>query len=380
MDCYKVLGTNKEIIYHMSLKEGESRVDEFIREKYEYTKKRLEKRKKNTILPAELEKLEQQIKEVVEAYEQVKSSIDRVCYHQEVNKVAQNRLDDGRPIAKETAYSVLHLSKESMKMRTDEENDTRIETQKNNLLKGYSYELEKTTNFSKKEKIRLQMKKIEESYQLINTADKRREYDRKIQEEARERKIEEKYSHILECSENLIANGTTPNGECLDNKMVMIIKNDSPQESTYFNSSGQKIKIKRTAVIAFRDWMGLNCNDLNEYEVKRSINGKEKTNIVYSNLSILYLSINRRTGEAINPGYYNCVVNQLLSDDVIDGAKYNGGYIGEVAQDVEGNYYLTIGKKKLSPMELEKLAAVMIIKRREKELKKKEKEKDKWQK
>lgn len=371
MDCYKVLGTNKEIIYHMSLKESESRVDEFIREKYEYAKKRLEERKKNTILPAELEKLEQQIAEVVEAYEQVKSSIARAFYHQEIDKVGQDRLGDRRPITKETAYRVLMISDKFMRMRTDAENDARIKIQRDTLMKGFSCELEKATSFSQKEKIKLQMKKIEESYQLIDTADKRREYERKVQEEVRERKIKEKYSHILECSENLICNITISDGKCLDNKMVMRRENDLPQEWIYFNKLGQELKIRQTAVILFRDWMGMNCSDLIEYEVKRSVNGNERTDIIYSNLIMLYLSIDRKTGTAIYPDYYNCVINQLLSDDVIDGAKYNGGYIGEVIQDEKGNYYPTIRKEKLSPMEREKLTAVMILKRREEKLKEK---------
>lgn len=376
MDSYKVLGTNKEIVYHMSLKESESKVDQFIREKYEYAKKRLEGRKKNAILPVDIKNLEQQIAEVVEAYEQVKSSIARACYRQEIDKVRKDSLGDRQSITKESAYKVLMISEISMKMRTDAENDARIKKQKDDLIEAFSFELAKATSFSQKERIKLRMKKIEESYQLIDTADKRREYERKMQEEERERKLKDKYSHILECSENLISNGTTLDGKCLDNKMVMR-RNGLPEEWIYFNRLGQELKIRQTAVILFRDWMGLNCSDLNEYEVNRSVNGNERTDIVYSSLIMTYLSTDRKTGEAINPDYYNCVMNQLLSDDVIDGTKYNGGYIGQVVQDEKGNYYPTIEEEKLSPMEQEKLTAVMIMKRRKEKLRENNEEKDK---
>ena len=51
-DCYKIIGTSKDAIYCMKLKHlSEEEIDRFIKEKYEDTKKRLERKISVTTLP-----------------------------------------------------------------------------------------------------------------------------------------------------------------------------------------------------------------------------------------------------------------------------------------------------------------------------------------
>ena len=77
------------------------------------------------------------------------------------------------------------------------------------------------------------------------------------------------------------------------------------------------------------------------------------------------MSFDEETGKPDNPEYYDCVVNELLSEDSIEGSKYNGGYIGNVERAKDGKYTSTLDRKELNAEEQEMLTAVMLLKDRE---------------
>ena len=104
---------------------------------------------------------------------------------------------------------------------------------------------------------------------------------------------------------------------------------------------------------------------IDEYEIRRIIEGEERVDIVYTHLSLPSLKIQEETGKPINDDYYDCVVNKLLSEEMIKGSKYNSGYIGQIEQDKKGNYYTTLDKGKLNAREQEMLSAVMMMQQRE---------------
>ena len=104
---------------------------------------------------------------------------------------------------------------------------------------------------------------------------------------------------------------------------------------------------------------------ISEYEVSRIVNGKEKVDTIYANLDLTKLSIDKETGEPSNPEYYNCIVNELLSEVVINGSKYNKGYLGGVEKDENGQYKIGLVKDELYNSEKEELAAVILYKQQE---------------
>jgi hypothetical protein len=146
--------------------------------------------------------------------------------------------------------------------------------------------------------------------------------------------------------------GTVKEGKNKGRKLVAKTENRNPQVVDLNDS--RKIKISKTGEIIFKNSVLL-CNSVNEYLISRIINGKEKKDKIYTNLSLPSLTED-------NLDYYNCVVNEMLSEDVIEVVtKYNGGYIGMIEKDeASGGYKATIRDKILNTEEQEIFAAVMI--------------------
>lgn len=260
---------------------------------------------------------------------------------------------------KQSAYEILDTLKETSERYTDEENDQRIRKRRDKLKKRYEEELKTTTDFKKKAKIELKLQQIEEAYNMINTAAKREEYAKQQIDEALTEETRQKYSHVSEYKPDLI---NTKKGT----KDKMLKKEEKPsKEYSCPDEENRQLTIKRTARINFQNWTGMGGLFIDEYEIRRIIDGEERVDIVYTHLSLPSLKIQEETGKPINDDYYNCVVNELLSEEMIKGSKYNSGYIGQIEQDEEGNYYTTLGKGKLNPREEEMLSAVMIMKQRQ---------------
>lgn len=263
---------------------------------------------------------------------------------------------------KQTAYEILDTLKETLERYTDEENDQRIKERRDKLKKGYEEQLKTTTDFKKKAKIELKLQQIEEAYHKINTAQKREEYAKQQKQqtdEASKEKMRQIYSHVSEYKPDLI---NTKKGT----KEKMLKKEEEPsKEYPCADKENRQLRIKRTSRINFQNWTGMGELYIDEYEIRRIIDGEERVDIVYTHLSLPSLKIQEETGKPINDDYYDCVVNELLSEEMIKGSKYNSGYIGQIEQDEEGNYYITLDKGKLNAREQEMLSAVMMMKQRE---------------
>lgn len=381
-DYYKVIGTSIQAIKHKRLISTEEEIDNFIKEKYEYMIRRINNKRE---IFKESEEFGQQIEQIMNAYQHIKTQNLRDLYERKIEEEEQGKKSS--KTRKKTIYDVLGINKESMNFREDEENDKIIKQRRDIIVAELLKDLEKlykklevTQDFKEKEKIKTKigiikqnLEIIEKNYEKIKTKESREEYDAQLQDKFRKEKNKEKYSHALECNMSLIATRPDSVYKSLEDKIVIKKEKNSDddtstQELCYINGKNQEIKIKQIATILFRNWMGMNSN-IDEFEIKRLIDGQERVDIVYTNLNIAELSIDKKTGQPINPSYYDCVMNQLLSEDILDISKYNGGYIGMVAQDRDGSYYMTIEEKKLSSGEQEKLTAIMILeKKREKAL------------
>ena len=120
------------------------------------------------------------------------------------------------------------------------------------------------------------------------------------------------------------------------------------------------ILLTKTGEIIFRTTPNNIESYISEYEVSRIVNGKERVDKIYANLNLQQLSVDQETGEPLDPNYYNCVVNDLLSEGVLRGSKYNKGYVGGVEKNENGQYQIILKNKELDSNEKENLAAVMI--------------------
>ena len=273
-----------------------------------------------------------------------------------------------RVFKKKTPYALLNILEKSLQHRTDEQNDKIIKERADQLLKFYEKQLESSNNFKEKLKIGTEILEIKNAYETIKTADKRKEYakqqEEKEEEQQKAKNIKEKYSHISEYKPYLINDRKNTSDKSLQNKMVERQEKLS-EECPFIDKDNRQLRIRQTGRINFENCTSVNKLFINEYEVKREINGEEKIDIVYINLDFRdlkkSLTVDKETGELINPDYYNCIANELLAEETIEGSKYNGGYIGGIEKDKNGKYHITLENKELSPMEQEQMTAVIII-------------------
>lgn len=179
-----------------------------------------------------------------------------------------------------------------------------------------------------------------------------------IKSEMKTKQIENTYSKAENYDSELIK--TINDGKCKGEKLVL--RKSSKDPVTVSLRDKRNTTIKHTGTVHFANFM--ECESyVNEYQIVRYVDNQQKVDTVYTILNLPQLGFKKNTGEPSNPQYYSCVTNKLLSEDAIEGSKYNGGYIGLVEKDDYG-YDITIDKK-LSEEEKENLAAVMIIKKME---------------
>ena len=227
--------------------------------------------------------------------------------------------------------------------------------------------LEEAHSFREKTRIELEIQRINEAYELIKNAEKRQEYELKLQQEKdaeiekkRKMKIREIYCHENEFDIQLISNNKEKN--C---KNVLKRELES-EEYEYYDLDNRNLRIKQTGRITYQNFEGI-ISTIDEYLVSRVVDGIEKSDTVYTNLSIIELSKEQNVRKAFDSDYYHCVINKLLSEETIEGSKFNYGYIGEVEKDENGVYGITLKKKSLSQNEKEQLTAVMIASGKDKE-------------
>lgn len=285
-----------------------------------------------------------------------------------------------RNFQRKNPYQLLGTCEETVqKLPSEEEKERFLKKRKEHLIASYSKELEKSTSYREKQKLEFIIQQIEEAYDKVSTEKGREEYRREKTEQNRklgqnEEKIRRKYSHISEYNlASLKGNFAGINRPKMRVERREVISN----EIFYPDKENRNLRVKKTGRIDFTNWMGGQLY-VDELEVKREIDGKEKVDTIYTHLSISDLEVNINTGIPVNPGYYDCFTNKLLAEDTIEGSKYNGGFIGGIEKDTDGNYYITLEKKdkpnkvekeeeKLPPMEQQQMVAVIRWKEIEKE-------------
>lgn len=422
-NAYELLGTSWKTVYSedKNIKMNEAERNNYIRGKYERKIKILENSMQYPQITEE-KKRELRQKKIVykEAYKKIATEKLRIIYNREIEKKikAENRraqrekaklrstdgkirkLKDGykkmnqkieeseeeRQIqqsklqefkkqyehkTKPSAYGVLRITQEGIEnLEKEEEKDEKLKKKRDYLLGKWNDQLKKTTNLIEKNEIIIKIYEIKEAYEKIATEERRTKYNKYL-EEKKQKRIQSKYSHISEYNPKLIRAGEGKEGEWFQNRKVKAVK-IATRVLECKDDRHRNLRIRGTQIIGFLDNSSNELKKVYKYEVKRTINGIEKIDVVYTGISMIELSFEKETEEDFE--YYNCIINELFSEENIEASKYNEGYIGNIKKDENGKYYTTLGEDKLSEEEQKMLTAVMINNYKEKQEKESESE------
>lgn len=354
-NAYEIIGTSRQAVEIdiSGKKRGTIEQDAFIKDKAEHILKILEIRYKgpnrNKI---EKEQIQEEASEIRKAYEQIRTSEAREIYNsileeqtKESNKISIPREPD--------AYQILATSKMQIngEIRTEEQVDAMLKQRKESLIKLAQKDL--VGDFRKRQQAELEIRKIEEAYEKIKDKRSRILYNTELIEknerrrkQNRENLLKQKYDKRELYDEGILDSSVGP----------IYTRFKEPVKHVFYRKDGTPVTISNTGEIKYRNFTGVFNSSINEYKVFRKKFGKEVSDIIYTNLSIFDMSIDKRTKQPIvNSKYYEYVLNELLSEESIEGCtKYNHGYVGTVEKDKDGTYYTTFNNK-------EELSAVMKI-------------------
>lgn len=374
MNCYEILNISREKlkssrynVYTKSLLDYQSQ-NRIVKKAYEDRMQSLKTAITEDRTNKELVEMEKLIEKCKKAYLTINTAAKRFFYNRKLDEEKRKKIS-GEKIDKrliQTAYDFFGISEENVNKMNEKMANVLIEEKKNNL-KWEVNELLNNANNSKAEQEYLIsfLIKVEREYESIKNQNTRRFYRELIDKENEIQKhkleknyIERRYKHKPDYS--LIK--TISSGRLAGKKLVV---RKSTKNSLKIKLTEEMV-IKKTAEIQYRNATGVYDSYVNEYNLKI---GNEE-HIIYTNLALNSLEINPKTGKPYNPKYHKVVTEELFSDMLIEGSKYNDGYIGMVEKDENKEYTTTLANKKMNPDEAEKRAAVAIVAERKEKLNK----------
>ena len=359
-NAYEIIGTNQYVVdklatedekYMFLLRKKKTRIEMLTRKLDERQDQlaSIKDYRRELKLQEEIRNLEYEIQLVDYAYSLIADSESREIYNASLNRQGQSdQIEDiSRKVDIDNAYRVLsflhdevtNLSDEEVLRRKDiliEQHEKSIEMLKNRLeeaKKGSGSKRFREIE-SIKGNIALRENKIKEilsAYNQIATKEKRSAYNRRLislreneSSTSRDQELKEKYQVPYQ-DNNLI-------------RQVVWEPFDNHNQIGILREDGTKVTIEPIGRIAYRNFQNI-TGEVTAYRIFRNLEGKETWDICYSNLSFPDLYKNPETGEFENEEYYKYVANNFLSDDNIEGSRYNRGYLGEVNVEKEGRYF-----------------------------------------
>ena len=359
-NAYEIIGTNQYVVdklatedekYMFLLRKKKTRIEMLTRKLDERQDQlaSIKDYRRELKLQEEIRNLEYEIQLVDYAYSLIADSESREIYNASLNRQGQSdQIEDiSRKVDIDNAYRVLsflhdevtNLSDEEVLRRKDiliEQHEKSIEMLKNTLeeaKKGSGSKRFREIE-SIKGNIALRENKIKEilsAYNQIATKEKRSAYNRRLislreneSSTSRDQELKEKYQVPYQ-DNNLI-------------RQVVWEPFDNHNQIGILREDGTKVTIEPIGRIAYRNFQNI-TGEVTAYRIFRNLGGKETWDICYSNLSFPDLYKNPETGEFENEEYYKYVANNFLSDDNIEGSRYNRGYLGEVNVEKEGRYF-----------------------------------------
>ena len=409
-NAYEIVGTNRDYIIQI---DGEANKDKFLIDKKNDTIKRINnqlellveqsKYEKNEKTKLDLQKRITKLKDeeiplVESAYLEICDQASRQVYDDKFNlsiKIEDTKTAIDRKVT-ENAYEILYMSRERC---DDAKGETRsidkkllrmkeaLIKQSEDEIKGLQKELDSLEDKKNPESYRKksgidgqiailenEIKRVKNAYDKVATREARENYDlelSQIEEQANERIRQSDLRKTYKISQYYNPNSIQQVGyKSLEISEKERIKQEKEKKR---NLSVVLVREDGTAVTVERIGMlGYKTSDkmtgiLDAYRIKRTVDGKKKWDVRYTNLNMGDLSRNPKTGELQDEEYHDFVANVFLSEDSIEGTKYNEGYLGEVLKNKDGNYFHDLSNK-------DELSAVMKFNEIEKEKEKKEKE------
>ena len=271
------------------------------------------------------------------------------------------------PQMSRTAYGILNVLPPTLEENIGEQYDQKVEKNYKKLKEQILLEIENLdAGIEQLEEILDRMKKLDSNYEKIKDFEARQKYEpyMKYRKEKSERRqqVEDKYYHKDECDFNLIKNEKKQD-HSIEGKAVIRADKEG-EEYTFKTDENRNLKIQPMGLIGYSTKDGLQI--IYQYKVKREIGGEELTNICFSTESITEVLFDKRGGGPYDKKRLQCIINQLFSEELIEGSEYNNGFIAGIEKDENGNYSPTLGKRELSRKDKAALTALIILEEKEK--------------
>ena len=410
-NAYEIVGTNRDYIIRIH---GEADKDKFILEKKNDTIRRLKNEysllaeksnqtkdeKTRLELQKRISKLKnEEIPLVESAYLEICDQARREVYDDKLNlaiKIEDPKARVDRKIT-ENPYEILWMSR---KLCDDEKGDTRsidrnLLKMKNALIKESKdkiKELQKeldsldgkkdAESYRKKAgidgKIAMlegEIERVESAYAKVATKELRKAYDteldkleRQANERIRQSELRRKYKILKSNNPKImrLANSTSvrlikyTSFDISEKEKIKQEKDKKRKLSvTLVRKDGTPVTVERIGELTYQNAFN-QIAGIDAYRITRTVDGEKKWDVRYTNLNMVDLSRNPKTGELQNEEYHDFVANAFLSEDSIEGTGYNDGYLGQALMDKDGNYFQEFRN-------IEELVAVMKFNERMKE-------------
>lgn len=409
-NAYEIIGTNRDYIIRI---QGEANKDKFILEKKNDTIRRVKNeynllteqlnQTKDEKTKLDLQKRRTKLKDKViplieRAYLEICDQESRQVYDDQLNltiRIEGTKARVNRKIT-ENAYEILGMSKttcddKSSNSRTIDGNLFRMKNalikQSEDEIRELQEELDSLEDKNDPESYRRksgidgdiaslekEIERVENAYNKVATREARKAYDlelNQIEEQANERirqsDLRKKYSIAKYYNSNSIQQVGYKSLEITEKERIKQEKEKKRNLSVVLvREDGTEVTVERIGMLGYKT-SDIGTGMLDAYRITRTVDGEKKWDVRYTNLNMIDLSRNPKTGELQDKDYYDFVANVFLSEDSIEGTGYNAGYLGQALKDKDGNYVHDLKNE-------EELSAVMKFDEIEKKNEKKEKE------
>ena len=380
-NAYEIIGTNRDYIIRIH---GEANKDKFILEKKNDTIRRLKneydllieqfnqtKDEKTKIdLQKRIKKLkDEEIPLVESAYLEICDEASRQVYDDQLNltiRIEGTKAKVDRKIT-ENAYEILGMSKTSCDDKTSNSRiiDRNLFRMKNALIKQSEDEIkelqkkldsldgrkdpesyrEKSGIDGKIAMLEQEIERVKKAYDKVATREARKNYEpelSQIEEQANERirqsELRKKYKISQYYNPSSIQQVGYKSLEITEKERIKQEKEKKRNLSVVLvREDGTAVTVERIGMLGYKTSNRM-TGMLDAYRITRTVNGEKKWDVRYTNLNMIDLSRNPKTGELQNKEYHDFVANVFLSEDSIEGTGYNAGYLGQALKDKDGNY------------------------------------------
>ena len=409
-NAYEIIGTNRDYIIRI---QGEANKDKFILEKKNDTIRRVKNeynllteqlnQTKDEKTKLDLQKRRTKLKDKViplieRAYLEICDQESRQVYDDQLNltiRIEGTKARVNRKIT-ENAYEILGMSKttcddKSSNSRTIDGNLFRMKNalikQSEDEIRELQEELDSLEDKNDPESYRRksgidgdiaslekEIERVENAYNKVATREARKAYDlelNQIEEQANERirqsDLRKKYSIAKYYNSNSIQQVGYKSLEITEKERIKQEKEKKRNLSVVLvREDGTEVIVERIGMLGYKT-SDIGTGMLDAYRITRTVDGEKKWDVRYTNLNMIDLSRNPKTGELQDKDYYDFVANVFLSEDSIEGTGYNAGYLGQALKDKDGNYFHDL-------RDIDELSAVMKFDELKKEKEKKAKE------